>query len=87
MEEHSSWMKLPICPLEFQQTVLRVLEYQTFQRVGGGKNLNVDVRVVAATNADLNKERKEGKFRDDLYDRLAFEVIRPSTLFVNEKKI
>ena len=63
-------------PLEFQQTVLRVLEYQSFQRVGGGKTLNVDVRVVAATNADLNKERKEGKFRDDLYDRLAFEVIR-----------
>ncbi len=63
-------------PLEFQQTVLRILEYQTFQRVGGGKTLNVDVRVVAATNADLAKERKEGKFRDDLYDRLAFEVIR-----------
>lgn len=62
-------------PLPFQQTVLRVLEYQRFERVGGGKTLQVDVRVVAATNADLAAERRAGRFRDDLYDRLAFETV------------
>jgi transcriptional regulator with GAF, ATPase, and Fis domain len=62
-------------PLPFQQTVLRVLEYQRFERVGGGKTLQVDVRVVGATNADLAVERRAGRFRDDLYDRLAFETV------------
>ena len=63
-------------PLEFQQTVLRVLEYQSFQRVGGSKTIDVDVRVVAATNADLREKMRQGRFREDLYDRLAWEVIR-----------
>ena len=60
---------------EFQQKILRVLEYQQFQRVGGSKTLNVDVRVLAATNSDLELEMQQGKFREDLYDRLAFETI------------
>lgn len=60
---------------EFQQKILRVLEYQQFQRVGGSKTLNVDVRVLAATNSDLESEMQQGKFREDLYDRLAFETI------------
>ena len=60
---------------EFQQKILRVLEYQQFQRVGGSKTLNVDVRVLAATNSDLESEMRQGKFREDLYDRLAFETI------------
>jgi len=61
--------------VEFQRKMLRVLEYQQFERVGGEKTIKVDVRVIAATNADLEKDMKEGKFREDLYDRLAFETI------------
>ncbi|MBD3181620.1 response regulator, partial [Candidatus Poribacteria bacterium] len=60
---------------EFQSKMLRVLEYQQFERVGGEKTIKVDVRVIAATNADLEKDMKAGKFREDLYDRLAFETI------------
>ncbi len=63
-------------PHDFQQKILRVLEYQTFERVGGGQTIRVDVRVVAATNADLEKYMRRGRFREDLYDRLAFESIR-----------
>ncbi|MDE0297618.1 MAG: sigma-54 dependent transcriptional regulator [Candidatus Poribacteria bacterium] len=60
---------------EFQQKILRVLEYQQFERVGGSKTLKVDVRVLAATNSDLELDMQQGKFREDLYDRLAFETI------------
>ena len=61
--------------LEFQAKILRVLEYQRFERVAGAESIQVDVRVIAATNADLVKDMEEGRFRRDLYDRLAFEVI------------
>lgn len=61
--------------VEFQRKMLRVIEYQQFERVGGEKTIKVDVRVIAATNADLEKEMKAGRFRADLYDRLAFETI------------
>lgn len=60
---------------EFQQKILRVLEYQQFERVGGSKTLKVDVRILAATNSDLESEMQQSKFREDLYDRLAFETI------------
>ena len=63
-------------PLPFQQKMLRVLEYQEFSRVGGSASIKVDVRVVAATNADLDAQMADGAFRRDLYDRLAFETIR-----------
>ena len=61
--------------LEFQKNVLRVIEYQEFERTGGSQTIQVDVRVVAATNADLGREIEEGRFRADLYDRLRFSVI------------
>lgn len=61
--------------LEFQAKILRVIEYQQFERVGGEKTIKVDVRIIAATNANLEKDMKEGRFREDLYDRLAFETI------------
>ena len=61
--------------VEFQRKMLRVMEYQQFERVGGEKTIKVDVRIIAATNTDLEKDMKEGKFRADLYDRLAFETI------------
>ncbi len=61
--------------LEFQKNVLRVIEYQEFERIGSTKTLKVNVRVVAATNADLPEEIAAGRFRADLYDRLRFTVI------------
>ena len=63
-------------PVEFQKNVLRVIEYQEFERIGGTRTIKVDVRVVAATNADLDKEIEEGRFRADLYDRLRFTEIQ-----------
>jgi psp operon transcriptional activator PspF len=62
--------------LEFQAKILRVLEYQRFERVAGSESIQVNVRVIAATNADLKVAIAEGRFRADLYDRLAFEVIQ-----------
>ncbi len=61
--------------LEFQAKILRVLEYQRFERVAGSESIQVNVRVIAATNLDLKQAIAAGKFRADLYDRLAFEVI------------
>jgi DNA-binding NtrC family response regulator len=52
-----------------------VLEYQRFERVAGSESIQVNVRVIAATNLDLKQAMADGKFRPDLYDRLAFEVI------------
>jgi DNA-binding NtrC family response regulator len=61
-----------------QARLLRVVEYQTFQRVGGTASIEVDVRVVAATNADLEALIERGDFMADLHDRLRFaEVVLP----------
>ena len=60
---------------DFQQKILRVIEYQRFERVQGAETISVDVRVVAATNANLEQLIEENRFRADLYDRLAFRVI------------
>jgi DNA-binding NtrC family response regulator len=62
--------------LDFQAKILRILEYQRFERVAGADSIQVNVRVIAATNADLEVAMKEGKFRRDLYDRLSFETIQ-----------
>ena len=58
-----------------QEKLLRVIEYGEFERVGGKKTLHCDVRLVAATNEDLPRLADAGKFRHDLLDRLAFDVI------------
>jgi len=56
--------------LPTQAKVLRVLQEQRFQAIGSGKTIHVDVRVIAATNKDLDKEIEEGRFREDLFFRL-----------------
>ncbi|BBO85159.1 sigma-54-dependent Fis family transcriptional regulator [Desulfosarcina ovata subsp. sediminis] len=53
-----------------QAKILRVLDEKKFQRVGGGRDLTMDVRVIAATNKDLEEEIANGRFREDLYYRL-----------------
>ena len=58
-----------------QEKILRVIEYGEFERVGGNKTLTVDVRIIAATNVDLPALAAAGRFRADLLDRLAFDVI------------
>ena len=73
--------------LAFQQKILRVVEYGSFSRVGGEKEVQVKVRIIAATNADLSKKMQEGHFLPDLYDRLAFEVIHVPPLRQREGDI
>jgi transcriptional regulator with GAF, ATPase, and Fis domain len=66
-------------PLSLQSKILRFLEQGEVQRLGGNDNLKVDVRVIAATNANLMKLVSEQKFREDLYYRLAvFPIHLPS---------
>ncbi|HEY6434727.1 MAG TPA: phage shock protein operon transcriptional activator [Acetobacteraceae bacterium] len=60
--------------LAVQEKILRAIEYGAFERVGGNETLSVDVRVIAATNADLPALAAAGRFRPDLLDRLAFDV-------------
>ena len=62
-------------PLSVQETILRVVEYGSFERVGGSETINVDVRLIAATNVDLPALAETGRFRADLLDRLAFDVV------------
>ena len=63
-------------PLEMQPKMLRLLQERTFERVGDPKELKSDVRVIAATNRDLEQEVDEGRFRRDLYERLNFVPVR-----------
>ena len=62
--------------LDFQTKILRVIEYQRFERVQGTDTIEVEVRVIAATNADLSAAIEQGRFRPDLWDRLSGWVIR-----------
>ena len=66
--------------LSAQAKVLRALQENRIQRVGSDRNIKVDVRVVAATNKDLKKEIAEGRFREDLYHRLAVILIEVPAL-------
>ncbi len=66
--------------LSAQAKVLRALQENIITRVGADKDIKVDVRVVAATNKDLKKEIEEGRFREDLYHRLAVILIKVPSL-------
>jgi DNA-binding NtrC family response regulator len=70
--------------LSAQAKVLRALQENVITRVGADKDIKVDVRVVAATNKDLKKEITEGRFREDLYHRLAVILIKVPEL--NERR-
>ena len=61
--------------LPLQEKLLRVVEYGEFERLGGQQTLRADVRVIAATNVDLQQHAAEGLFRSDLLDRLSFDVV------------
>lgn len=66
-------------PLEMQAKLLRVLQEKQIERVGGNKGMNVNIRVIAATNRNLEKEVAESRFRVDLYYRLnVFPIIVPA---------
>jgi len=67
--------ELATISLRMQEKILRTIEYGEIQRVGGSDTLRVDVRIVGSTNADLPALAAEGRFRRDLLDRLAFDVI------------
>ena len=70
--------------LSAQAKVLRALQESMITRVGADKDIKVNVRVIAATNKDLNKEIAEGRFREDLYHRLAVILIKVPAL--NERR-
>jgi len=67
-------------PMETQGKIVRVLQDQTFERVGGGTRVEVDVRVIATSNRDLAEAMAEGEFREDLFYRLAVVPIRMPAL-------
>lgn len=62
-------------PIEVQEKILRAVEYSTFERVGSSETIEVDVRIIAATNVDLVALTRQGRFKKDLLDRLSFEVL------------
>jgi len=65
-------------PLELQAKLLGFIESHSFRRIGGTRNINVDLRIIAATNKDLKKEIHDGRFREDLFYRLnVFQIALP----------
>ncbi len=72
-------------PISLQPKLLRVLQNGEFERVGGHQTIKVDVRIIAATNRELEAEVKEGRFRDDLYYRLnVFPITIPALRYRKE---
>ncbi len=72
--------ELATMSIRLQEKLLRLVEYGEFERLGGQQTITVDVRVVAATNADLKKLAGENRFREDLLDRLSFDVVHLPSL-------
>ncbi len=76
--------ELATLSMEAQERLLRAVEYGEVTRIGSSRPVRVDVRIVAATNEDLPRMAREGRFRADLLDRLSFEVITLPPLRVRE---
>ena len=74
-------------PFETQEKILRAVEYGSFERVGSSKSVEVNVRIVGATNENLLEMAEEGKFKSDLLDRLSFEVLFVPPLRLREGDI
>ncbi len=74
-------------PLETQGKIVRMLQEQTFQRVGGATRVHVDVRVIATSNRDLNEAMENGGFRQDLYYRLNVVPIQVPSLSARREDI
>lgn len=74
-------------PLELQAKLLRVLEEEEFERVGGSRTNRVDIRVIATTNRDLDEAAREGTFRPDLFYRLSTVPLTLTPLRVRKKDI
>ncbi|WP_439106725.1 sigma 54-interacting transcriptional regulator, partial [Congregibacter sp.] len=70
-----------------QEKLLRLIEYGEFERVGGQRTLQVDVRVVGATNADLRSMADTQTFRADLLDRLSFDIVHMPALRHREEDV
>jgi psp operon transcriptional activator len=79
--------ELGTIPLRMQEKILRVIEYGEFQRVGGNDTISTNVRIVGATNEHLPHLAARGRFRADLLDRLAFDVIHVPPLRVRPDDI
>ncbi len=67
--------EIGLIPLSVQEKLLRVVEYGTFERLGSSETRSVNVRIIGATNANLKRMSEEGRFKEDLLDRLSFDVI------------
>ena len=67
--------EIGLVPMEVQEKILRTVEYGRFSRVGSSREQEVDVRIIGATNTDLPELCRQGKFKEDLLDRLSFEVL------------
>lgn len=73
--------------MRVQEKLLRVIEYGEFERVGGNQTIHVDIRIIGAANADLPELARNGKFREDLLDRLSFDVITLPPLRARQEDI
>ena len=67
--------EIGLVPMSVQEKLLRVVEYGTYERLGSSDTKVANVRIVGATNADLGELCREGKFKEDLLDRLSFDVL------------
>ncbi|OMH25874.1 phage shock protein operon transcriptional activator [Motiliproteus sp. MSK22-1] len=79
--------ELATSSLRVQEKLLRVIEYGEFERLGGHQRINTDVRLIAATNQDLQELAERNLFRSDLLDRLAFDVIHLPPLRFRQEDI
>ncbi|PCH58544.1 MAG: phage shock protein operon transcriptional activator [SAR86 cluster bacterium] len=73
--------------MSVQEKILRVIEYGELERLGGNETIHVDVRIIGATNEDLPSLAKQKRFREDLLDRLAFDVITLPPLRARQEDI